>query len=66
MNIELISQAEAATLLKVDRTTLWRWQREGKITAISVGGRPVFDRAYVERLAKTLEAKNDKSVQLSA
>lgn len=30
---EFFSQSEVADLLSVDRTTLWRWRKQGKIPA---------------------------------
>ena len=35
---ELLTIPEAAGLLKVDKSTLYNWMREGRIKAINLGG----------------------------
>lgn len=58
----LINQTEAARLLGIARSTLWRWLKEGHIQAqYTIGGAPVFERSYIQLLAKTHgKSKKDK------
>lgn len=54
--IELLTQGEAARILRVDRTTLSRWQRERHVMpTIRVGRRPVYDKRDVEAYLVHLE-----------
>lgn len=51
---ELIGSAEACEILHIDRSTLTRWIRDGKITAHKLPGQTgafILTRADVERLA---------------
>lgn len=52
---ELISAAEAARLLGVDRSAIWHAEQRGKLTPVRVEWegrrrRPLFERADVEAL----------------
>ena len=54
--IELLTQGEAARILRVDRTTLSRWQRERHVMpTIRVGRPPVYDKLAVEASLVHLE-----------
>lgn len=56
MKTDLIAQEEAATILRVNRVTLWRWQKERQILPeIRVGNRPLYKRRDVEAYARKLE-----------
>lgn len=59
MTRELIGVPEAADILNVNRTTVWRWVEQGKLRPVSVvqgaGGkrkRALFDKRQVEDLAQ--------------
>jgi excisionase family DNA binding protein len=46
---EYLDVKEVSTLLKVDKTTLWRWDRKGLLKRSRVGGRSLYSRADVEQ-----------------
>jgi excisionase family DNA binding protein len=53
MNIaKELSVTEAATLLKVNRSTVVRWCQQGKIKAWKIGNQWVIDRNEVEKRKK--------------
>lgn len=60
MTSNWISTSEAAAILDVNRITVWRWVREGRLkVAARLGGPKVenyFDRAYIEEVAKNRNA----------
>lgn len=41
---ELLTRAEACSLLKVNLTTLWNWTKKGKIIAYGIGNRVYYKR----------------------
>lgn len=45
-----VTIAEAAGLLRVHRTTIWRMQRDGQIVVIRIRGKRVVPIAEIERL----------------
>lgn len=56
MKIELLTQREAAAILRVDRTTLLRWQTERHVLPeIKMAGRHVYDKRDVEAYLEYLE-----------
>lgn len=51
--LRLLTQAEVCALLKVHRDTLWRWNRSGRLPAVSLGVRSVrYHEADVSRLLR--------------
>ncbi len=44
----LLSQQEAAYLLGVERTTIWRMTKRGDLTPVRIGRRALITRASVE------------------
>lgn len=41
---DLLSREEAASFLKIDSSSLWRWQQKGKIKAYSIAGKRYYKR----------------------
>lgn len=41
-NETYLSRGEVAEMLRVDKTTLWRWNRDNYLTHIEVGGKRVY------------------------
>lgn len=54
----LLSVPQVADLLGKDRTTIWRWVRDGRLTPTAYVGatrEPVFDRAAIAALIETTQ-----------
>lgn len=47
---ELLTTQEVADYLKLSRTTVWRWCKQGKLKAIKVGHGWRIHRSEIERL----------------
>lgn len=45
---ELLTVDEAANLLDINRTTLWRWEKEGKIKSYGISSRRYFKLSEIE------------------
>lgn len=41
---ELLTRAEACTLLKINMTTLWNWSKKGRIISYGIGNRVYYKR----------------------
>jgi len=52
---ELLTQTEAARLLRVSDRALRNWQKSGKLTAARVGGKRLYPREKVLAMAKVSE-----------
>lgn len=39
---ELLTRSEAADILKIDLSTLWRWVKDGKLQSYGLAGRVYF------------------------
>ena len=49
---DALTSTEAATLIGVNQTTLWRWTRAGHIPGVMVyAGRFIYDRNELKRFA---------------
>lgn len=46
---ELLTRKETAALLKINLTTLWHWQKLGKIPTYSIGNRIYFKRSEIDQ-----------------
>ena len=44
---ELLSREETVKLLKINSTTLWNWNRKGKIIAHGIGNRVYYKRGEI-------------------
>ena len=52
---DLLSRDQACKLLQINSSTLWHWQKKGKITAYGIGSRRYFKRS--ELLKSLIELK---------
>jgi DNA invertase Pin-like site-specific DNA recombinase len=44
---DLLSRKETAEILKINFTTLWKWTKNGKITAYGIGNRVYYKRGEI-------------------
>lgn len=44
---ELLTVAETSQLLKIDRTTLWKWTKDGKLKRYGIGNRVYYKKSEV-------------------
>lgn len=44
---ELLTREETAKLLKVDKSTLWNWQKQGKLIPYGLQGRVYYKRKEI-------------------
>lgn len=51
---EYLTRNEVRDLLKVDLSTIWNWQRKGKLKAYGIGNRVYYRRDEVEAAMKPL------------
>lgn len=49
----LLSQAEAAHLLGVERTTIWRMVKRKELARVTIGSRSLITRASVEEFVRS-------------
>ncbi|MEW6455344.1 MAG: helix-turn-helix domain-containing protein [Acidobacteriota bacterium] len=56
----LLSLREAANRLGFSYITLWKWQKQGKIPAIRIGGRLRLDEKEIEKFIKGNRVKKPK------
>lgn len=52
---DLLTREQAANLLQIHETTLWHWQRKGRVTAYSIAGKRYYKRSEI--LASLTELK---------
>jgi len=52
---DLLSREEAANLLKIDLSSLWRWQQRGKVKAYSIAGKRYYKRSELLESLKELK-----------
>lgn len=45
---ELLSRAETMQYLKITGATLWRYEKQGKIQSIGIGGKRYFRKSEIE------------------
>lgn len=51
---EYLTRNEVAELLKVDLSTLWNWQKKGKLIPVGLGNRVYYKRSDIEAALITL------------
>lgn len=57
---DLLTREEAMRYLRITGATLWRWEKEGKIQSIGIGGKRYFRKSEIdERLTKKKGGNND-------
>lgn len=44
---KLLTVAETSQLLKIDRTTLWKWTKDGKLKRYGIGNRVYYKKSEV-------------------
>jgi excisionase family DNA binding protein len=54
-NDELLTRSEACDLLQVDQSTLWHWQKKGRIQAYGIGNRRYYKRSELLSAIKPLK-----------
>ncbi|MEN5131124.1 helix-turn-helix domain-containing protein [Elizabethkingia anophelis] len=58
---EYLTRSEVCELLKINLTTLWRWQKEGMFSSYGIGNRVYFKRSEIETLLE-----NNKLVSMAS
>ena len=51
---ELLTRQETADFFKVDLSTIWAWQKKGKIQGYGIGARVYFKRSEIEKVLTPL------------
>jgi predicted DNA-binding transcriptional regulator AlpA len=51
---EYLTRNEVAEMLKVDLSTLWNWQKKGKLIPVGLGNRVYYKRSDIEAALITL------------
>jgi excisionase family DNA binding protein len=51
---ELMTRQETANYFKVDLSTIWAWQKKGKIQGYGIGARVYFKRSEIEQVLTPL------------
>jgi excisionase family DNA binding protein len=54
---ELLTRSEIASLLKVDKSTIYNWTRSGVLKSYSIKGRVYFKRSEIESALTELKTK---------
>lgn len=52
---DLMSRAEVAALFGVDGRTIWRWVRDGKLSAVVTSGRRKYRRSDINAMLAALD-----------
>jgi len=54
---EYLTRNEVAELLKCDLSTLWNWQKKGKLIPVGIGSRVLYKRSDIEAVLIPLGTK---------
>jgi excisionase family DNA binding protein len=55
--LDWVTPQQAAEILNIHRTTVFRWMNAGKLKVVFVAGQRMIPRAQVEGMLKTREAR---------
>ena len=55
---ELLTRDEASNLLKINLSTLWRWTKDGKLSAYGIGNRVFYKKDEI--LNSLIKIENEK------
>ena len=55
---ELLTRDEASNLLKINLSTLWRWTKDGKVSAYGIGNRVFYKKDEI--LNSLIKIENEK------
>lgn len=55
---ELLSREETSSLLKINLSTLWRWTKDGKLSAYGIGNRVFYKKDEI--LNSLIKIENEK------
>ncbi len=55
---ELLSREETSNLLKINLSTLWRWTKDGKLSAYGIGNRVFYKKDEI--LNSLIKIENEK------
>lgn len=58
---EYLSREDVARLFGVDKSTLWRWNRDGMLPNIKMGSRVVYARSEIDRFVQNNQSKRQKN-----
>ena len=47
-----LTPSEVASMLQVDRSTLWRWEKENYLVPIRIGRKPRYLKSDIENMVK--------------
>jgi hypothetical protein len=47
---EFLTRTDVALMLKVNFSTLWNWQKKGKLIPLGIGGRVYYKRSDIEAM----------------
>ena len=50
---EFLTRTEACEMLKIQKTTLWRWQKKGVLDSYTIEGRSLFKRQDILNVMET-------------
>ncbi|MCU6771574.1 helix-turn-helix domain-containing protein [Bacteroides cellulolyticus] len=45
-----LTASEVCSRLKIDKTTLWRWNRDGYLKKVKVGNKPYYRQSDIDKL----------------
>lgn len=58
--VEYLTPEEVCNLLRIDKSTLWRWKKKGTLTARNLEGCVYYLRSEIDELLNPKNAENGK------